>query len=163
MGAMRGLSIGPRRGDRRGEAFIAIRFLSTTDYGVGDEVIYPNRVSIYGRRSSRTALVPVPLHLREARNFAFDRPSWVEDHEETSSVSSTRPEPTGGILGRRTRGDRAILRRHPDVWIYAARSTRGCATKASSARSRPCPAGRAHHHLDGASKTWAMTAGVGFA
>src|SRR5689334_24683713 len=53
--------------------FIAYAILSTTDYGVGDEVIYPNPgFPIYESQIVANGAVPVPLHLREARNFAFD-------------------------------------------------------------------------------------------
>ena len=42
-------------------------------YGVGDEVIYPNPgFPIYESQIRAHGAVPVPLHLREARDFAFD-------------------------------------------------------------------------------------------
>ena len=53
--------------------FIAYAILATTDYGVGDEVVYPNPgFPIYESQIKAHGAVPVPLHLREARNFAFD-------------------------------------------------------------------------------------------
>ncbi len=75
MGAMRGLSIRPEDVVVGGGAkpFIAYSILSTTDYGVGDEVIYPNPgFPIYESQIVANGAVPVPLHLREARDFAFD-------------------------------------------------------------------------------------------
>src|SRR5438477_5447314 len=105
MGAMRGLSIRPEDVVIGGGAkpFIAYSILSTTDYGVGDEVIYPNPgFPIYESQIVANGAVPVPLHLREARNFAFD-PAELESKitKKTRLVILNSPQnPTGGILRR---------------------------------------------------------------
>src|SRR2546423_8297870 len=53
--------------------FIAYAVLSTTDYGTGDEVIYPNPgFPIYESQILVNGAKPVPIHLHEARNFSFD-------------------------------------------------------------------------------------------
>src|SRR6478672_10156432 len=53
--------------------FIAYAILTTTDYGAGDEVIYPNPgFPIYESQIAANGAVPVPIHLHESRNFAFD-------------------------------------------------------------------------------------------
>src|SRR5258708_817777 len=53
--------------------FIAYAILSTTDYGAGDEVIYPNPgFPIYQSQIVAHGAQPVPIPLREARRFAFD-------------------------------------------------------------------------------------------
>src|SRR5712672_208132 len=53
--------------------FIAYAILSTTDHGAGDEVIYPNPgFPIYESQIVANGAVPVPIHLHESRNFAFD-------------------------------------------------------------------------------------------
>src|SRR5258706_13063661 len=53
--------------------FIAYAILSTTDYGAGDEVIYPNPgFPIYESQIVATAAKPVPIHLHEKRGFSFD-------------------------------------------------------------------------------------------
>ena len=45
--------------------FIAYSILAPTDYGVGDEVIYPNPgFPIYESQIKAHGAVPVPLHLR---------------------------------------------------------------------------------------------------
>ena len=72
---MRGLDIGPEHVvvGAGAKPFIAYAILATTDYGVGDEVVYPNPgFPIYESQIRAHGAVPVPLHLREARNFAFD-------------------------------------------------------------------------------------------
>src|SRR5438105_8106274 len=53
--------------------FIAYAILSTTDYGVGDEVIYPNPgFPIYESQIIANGAKPVPIHLHEKRGSAFD-------------------------------------------------------------------------------------------
>ena len=76
MGGMRGLQI--RAEDTvvaaGAKPFIAYTILSVTDYGAGDEVIYPNPgFPIYESQILANGAVPVPLHLREARDFASIR------------------------------------------------------------------------------------------
>src|ERR1044071_334725 len=52
--------------------FIAYAILSTTDYGAGDEVIYPNPgFPIYESQILAHGAVPVPILLHECRNFAL--------------------------------------------------------------------------------------------
>ena len=53
--------------------FIAYTIASVTDYGAGDEVIYPvPGFPIYESQILANGAVPVPIYLREAREFAFD-------------------------------------------------------------------------------------------
>src|SRR5690349_22582368 len=53
--------------------FIAYAILSVTDYGVGDEVIYPNPgFPIYESQILAHGAKPVPIHLHESKDFAFD-------------------------------------------------------------------------------------------
>ena len=53
--------------------FIGYTILSTTDYGAGDEVIYPvPGFPIYESQIKANGAVGVPIYLRESRNFSFD-------------------------------------------------------------------------------------------
>ncbi|OGA19352.1 MAG: hypothetical protein A3I63_08815 [Betaproteobacteria bacterium RIFCSPLOWO2_02_FULL_66_14] len=172
MGAMRGgLPIRPQDVviGAGAKPFIAYAILSTTDYGAGDEVIYPNPgFPIYQSQIVACGAVPVPIHLHEARDFAFD-PKDLEKllTPKTRLVILNYPHnPTGGLLGRRDLETiAAILRRHPRVWVYA-----------DEIYSRLCYAGDFFSIAqlpgmyertilsDGASKTWAMTGWrIGFA
>ena len=75
MGDMRGITIEPDDVvvGAGAKPFIAYTILSTTDYGAGDEVIYPvPGFPIYESQITINGAVPVPLYLRESRNFAFD-------------------------------------------------------------------------------------------
>src|SRR5437773_10629180 len=83
--------------------FIAYAILSTTDYGAGDEVIYPNPgFPIYESQILANGAKPVPIHLREGRRFAFD----LTDLEKLITPKSrllilNYPQnPTGGVLHR---------------------------------------------------------------
>src|SRR5438477_11949187 len=126
LGAMRGgLPIRPQDVvvGAGAKPFIAYAILSTTDYGAGDEVIYPNPgFPIYESQILANGAVPVPIHLHEARDFAFD----LSDLEKKLS-SKTRllilnypHNPTGGTLSKDDLfriGD--LLKKHPQVWVYA--------------------------------------------
>ena len=142
--------------------FIAYAILSVTDHGSGDEVIYPNPgFPIYESQIIACGARPVPIALRESRDFAFD-PAELERliTPKTKLLILNYPQnPTGGLLGRADLERIAeILRRHPQVWIYA-----------DEIYSRLCYAGEFFSIAqlpgmyertivsDGASKTWAMT------
>lgn len=164
MGRMRGLAIRPEDVviGAGAKPFIAYSILATTDYGVGDEVIYPNPgFPIYESQIKAHGAVPVPLGLREARNFAFD-PAELEARltPRTKLLILNSPHnPTGGILTRRDLEDiAAILRRHPGVWVYADEIYSRLCYEGEFA-SIASLAGMYERTIisDGASKTWAMT------
>ena len=149
--------------------FIAYAILSTTDYGVGDEVIYPNPgFPIYESQIVANGAKPVPIALRESRDFAFD-PAELERliTPKTKLLILNYPQnPTGGLLSRKDLEAIAdVLRKHPQVWVYA-----------DEIYSRLCYSGEFFSIAqlpgmyertilsDGASKTWAMTGWrIGFA
>jgi aspartate aminotransferase len=142
--------------------FIAYAIASVTDYGVGDEVIYPvPGFPIYESQIVANGAVPVPIHLREARDFAFD------PHElETKITAQTRllilnspHNPTGGILKRTDLEAIAdILRQHPQVWIFADEIYSRLLYDGEFVSLAALPGMRDRTIIsDGASKTWAMT------
>src|SRR6266699_2677719 len=149
--------------------FIAYAILSTTDYGAGDEVIYPNPgFPIYESQIVASGAVPVPLHLREARDFAFD-PAELEARltKKTKLVILNSPQnPTGGILtGKDLEAIAVILRRHPEVWIYADEIYSRLCYEGEFCSIASLP-GMFERTIisDGASKAWAMTGWrIGFA
>jgi len=142
--------------------FIAYTVASVTDYGVGDEVIYPvPGFPIYESQIVANGAVPVPIFLREARDFAFD-PAELEAKitPKTRLLILNSPQnPTGGILSADDLDAIAdILSRHPQVWVFAdeiysrlvydGRFDSLASRAGMQARTIVC---------DGASKTWAMT------
>src|SRR3954469_17539912 len=103
--------------------FIAYAILSTTDYGAGDEVIYPNPgFPIYESQIVANGAKPVPVHLHEKRNFSFD-PAELERllTPKTKLLILNYPHnPTGGCLTRHELETiAAVLKKHPQVWVYA--------------------------------------------
>jgi aspartate aminotransferase len=152
MGRMRGLEISPEEVviGAGAKPFIAYSILATTDYGVGDEVVYPDPgFPIYESQIKAHGAVPVPLYLRESRDFAFD-PAELE--------AKLTPRTRLLILNSPHNPTGAILRRHPQVWVYADEIySRLCyAEPFSSIAALP---GMYERTIisDGASKTWAMT------
>ncbi|MBI2754145.1 MAG: pyridoxal phosphate-dependent aminotransferase [Betaproteobacteria bacterium] len=142
--------------------FIAYAILSTTDHGAGDEVIYPNPgFPIYESQIVASGARPVPVHLHEGRDFAFD-PAELERliTPKTRLVILNSPHnPTGGTLGRKELGQIAqILARHPRIWVYADEiySRLSYAEDFFSIAQLP---GMYERTIlsDGASKAWAMT------
>jgi aspartate/methionine/tyrosine aminotransferase len=142
--------------------FIAYTIASVTDHGVEDEVIYPvPGFPIYESQIIANGAVPVPIHLREARDFAFD------PHElETKITAKTRllilnspHNPTGGSLKRADLEAIAdILRLHPQVWIFADEIYSRLLYDGEFVSLAALPAMRDRTIIsDGASKTWAMT------
>jgi len=164
MGRMRGLDIRPEHVvvGAGAKPFIGYAILAITDFGVGDEVLYPNPgFPIYESQIRACGAVPVPLHLRESRNFAFD-PAELEARltPKTKLLILNSPHnPTGGMLARRDLDDIvAILRRHPDVWVYADEIYSRLCYDGEFASIASAPEMYARTIVsDGASKTWAMT------
>jgi len=149
--------------------FIAYAILSTTDYGAGDEVIYPNPgFPIYESQILANGAKPVPIHLHESRGFSFD-PRELERllTPRTRLLILNYPHnPTGGCLTRaELEAIARVLEKHPQVWIYADEiySRLAYAEEFFSIAQVP---GMYERTIisDGASKTWAMTGWrIGFA
>jgi aspartate/methionine/tyrosine aminotransferase len=164
LGARRGLDIAPEDVviGAGAKPFIAYTIASVTDYGAGDEVIYPvPGFPIYESQILANGAVPVPIFLREARQFAFD-PAELEAKITPKTrllILNTPQNPTGGILDHADLDAIAeILRAHPQVWVFADEiySRLVYSGKFDSLATRP---GMLERTIisDGASKTWAMT------
>jgi aspartate/methionine/tyrosine aminotransferase len=164
VGRMRGLDIKPDHVviGAGAKPFIGYAVLCTTDYGVGDEVIYPNPgFPIYESQIRACGASPVPLHLREARNFAFN-PAELEARITSRTrllILNSPHNPTGGILTRKDIADiAAILRRHPEVWIYSDEIYSRLCYEGDFVSIASFPDMYERTIIsDGASKTWAMT------
>src|SRR4030095_6901719 len=164
MGALRGIDISPEGVvvGAGAKPFIGYAIASVTDFGVGDEVIFPvPGFPIYESQIVANGAVPVALPLREARAFAFD-PAELESRigPKTRLLIRISPHtPTGGLL---TRADleaiAAVLRQHPQVWIYADEIYSKLVYDGAFASIAALPGMRERTIIsDGASKTYAMT------
>ena len=142
--------------------FIAYAILSTTDYGAGDEVIYPNPgFPIYESQILANGAQPVPIHLHERRNFAFD-PAELERlvNSKTRLLILNYPHnPTGGCLTRQDlEAVAGVLRKHPQVWVYADEIYSRLVFNGDFFSIAQLPGMYERTIIsDGASKTWAMT------
>jgi aspartate/methionine/tyrosine aminotransferase len=164
IGRRRGISIEPDDVviGAGAKPFIAYAIASVTDFGAGEEVIYPvPGFPIYESQIMANGALPVPIHLREARDFAFD------PHElEAKITAKTRllilnspHNPTGASLGPADLGAIAeILRQHPQIWVYADEIYSRLCYDGEFASLASLP-GMLERTIisDGASKTWAMT------
>jgi aspartate/methionine/tyrosine aminotransferase len=142
--------------------FIAYAILSTTDYGAGDEVIYPNPgFPIYESQIVANGAKPVPINLHESKDFAFD----LEDLEKLISkrtkllILNYPHNPTGGSLSRaELQQVGKILEKHPQVWVYADEIYSRLAFGEAFFSIAQVPGMYERTIIsDGASKTWAMT------
>jgi len=142
--------------------FIAYAILSTTDYGAGDEVIYPNPgFPIYESQIAANGAKPVPIHLHESRNFSFD-PKELERllSPRTRLLILNYPHnPTGGCLTRKELETiAAVLKSFPNVWVYADEIYSRLAYVGEFFSIAQVPGMYERTIIsDGASKTWAMT------
>ena len=164
IGARRGIEVAPEDVvvGAGAKPFIAYAIASVTDYGAGDEVIYPvPGFPIYESQIVANGAVPVPIYLRESRDFAFD-PAELEAKITAKTrllILNTPHNPTGGMLQAADLDAIAeILRQHPQVWVYADEiySRLAYAGAFDTLARRP---GMQERTIisDGASKTWAMT------
>lgn len=149
--------------------FMAYAIHSTTDYGAGDEVIVPvPGFPIYASQTAASGAVPVPLMLRESRDFAFD-PNELESliTPKTKLLILNSPHnPTGGLLTRQNLEDIAsILAKHPQVWIYSDEIYSRLTYDEDYVSIASMPGMYERTIIaDGASKAWAMTGWrIGFA
>jgi len=142
--------------------FIAYSIQSVTDHGAGEEVIFPNPgFPIYESQIRALGAVPVPIHLHEARGFNFDPPELEKRiTPKTRLLILNYPHnPTGGMIPARDMEAIAnILRRHPQVWIFADEIYSRLVYDGEFVSLARFPDMIERTILcDGASKTWAMT------
>ncbi len=142
--------------------FIGYTILSTTDYGAGDEVIYPvPGFPIYESQIKANGAVGVPIYLQESRNFSFD-PQELADKitPKTKLLILNSPQnPTGGIIPKKDMEAIAeILRKHPQVWIFADEIYGRLIYDGEFVSIASLPGMQERTIIsDGCSKTWAMT------
>jgi aspartate/methionine/tyrosine aminotransferase len=142
--------------------FIGYTIQSVTDYGAGDEVIYPvPGFPIYDSQIKANGAVGVPIFLRESRNFGFDPQELAEKiTPQTKLLILNSPQnPTGGIIPKADLEAIAeILRKHPQVWVFAD-EIYGQLVYDGEFHSIASLPGMQERTIisDGCSKTWAMT------
>jgi aspartate/methionine/tyrosine aminotransferase len=164
MAKLRGIAIAPEDVvvGAGAKPFIAYAIASVTDYGAGDEVIFPvPGFPIYESQIVANGAVPVGLPLREARGFAFD-PNELEARITPKTrllILNTPHNPTGGLLTRKDlEAIAAVLARHPQVWVYADEIYSRLVYDGEFFSIAALPGMQERTIIsDGASKTYAMT------
>ncbi len=145
-----------------GKPFIGYAILSVTDYGKGDEVIYPNPgFPIYGSQVAACGATPVPLDLRESREFNFDPEELAAKvNERTRLLILNSPHnPTGSIMSRADfEAVAQIVAPFENLWVYADEVYSGLVYDGEFRSIAAVPGMRERTIIvDTASKTYAMT------
>lgn len=164
MGALRGLDITADEVvvGAGAKPFIGYTIASVTDYGAGDEVIFPvPGFPIYESQVIANGAVPVRLPLSESRGFAFDPAELAARINPRTRllILNTPHNPTGGLLSRPDLEAIAdVLRLHPQVWVYADEIYSRLVYDGVFLSIAALPGMRERTIIsDGASKTYAMT------
>ena len=142
--------------------FIGYTILSVTDFGAGDEIIYPvPGFPIYESQIKANGAVGVPIYLRESRNFSFDPQELAEKITPRTKllILNSPQNPTGGIIPKKDMEAIAeILRKHPQVWIFADEIYGRLIYDGEFVSIASLPGMQERTIIsDGCSKTWAMT------
>lgn len=103
--------------------FIMYTILSVTDYGAGNEVLYPTPgFPIYESQIHAAGARAVPLHLLEREAFSFDLNTLREKINENTRllILNSPHNPTGRVLAREELSAIAeILRDYPRCWVFS--------------------------------------------
>ena len=142
--------------------FIGYTILSVTDFGAGHEVIYPvPGFPIYESQIKANGAVGVPIYLRESRNFSFDPQELAEKITPRTKllILNSPQNPTGGIIPKKDmEAIVEILRKHPQVWIFADEIYGRLIYDGEFVSIASLPGMQERTIIsDGCSKTWAMT------
>jgi aspartate aminotransferase len=145
-----------------GKPFIAYAIQTLTDYGEGHEVVFPNPgFPIYSSQVAASGAVPVPLALRESREFNFDLDDLKRKiNDRTRLLILCSPgNPTGNLLRRADLEQIAdIVRPHDNLWIYSDEVYSGLVYDGEFASIAAMPGMQERTVVaDSASKTYAMT------
>jgi aspartate/methionine/tyrosine aminotransferase len=103
--------------------FIGFTILSVTDYGKGDEVLYPNPgFPIYESEIRANGAVPVPLPLLEGKGYCFDIEYLKSKvNKKTRLLILNSPQnPTGGVLDDKTLNAIVdIVKEYDNLWVFS--------------------------------------------
>ena len=164
MSASRGIEVRPEDVvvGAGAKPFIGYTVLSVTDHGAGDEVIFPNPgFPIYESQIKAMGAVPVPIHLRESRNFSFDPQELAAKITARTKllILNSPQNPTGGIIPRQDMEAIAqVVRKHEHMWVFADEIYGRLVYDGAFVSIASFPGLQERTVIsDGASKTWAMT------
>ena len=106
-----------------GKPFIGYTVLSVTDYGKGDEVLYPNPgFPIYESQIVANGATPVPLPLLESKGYRFDLEYLKSKvNKKTRLLILNSPHnPTGAVLdGKTLKAIADIVMEYDNLWVFS--------------------------------------------
>jgi len=149
--------------------FIGYAILSVTDYGEGQEVLYPNPgFPIYESQIRAHGAIPLSLNLRERKRYSFEIDELERKISEKTRllILNSPHNPTGGVLGRDDLEQIAdVVKRYEDLWVLSDEVYSRMVHDGEFASISSLPGMQERTViLDGASKTYAMTGWrIGFA
>jgi len=123
-GKARGIEIDPDWVvvDNGAKSFITHTIMTATDYGKGDEIMYPNPgYPIYSAQTIVNGAKPVPYNILESKNFNFDLEEFKEKvSDKTKLIIINSPQnPTGGVLTKESLKGIADIAVDNDLWVYS--------------------------------------------
>ncbi len=123
-GKARGIEINPDWivVDSGAKSFITHSIMTTTDYGKGDEIMYPNPgYPIYSAQTEVNGATGIPYNILESKNFNFDLEEFKEKvSNKTKLIIINSPQnPTGGVLTKESLKGIADIALDKDIWVYA--------------------------------------------
>jgi len=123
-GKIRGIEINPDSVvvDSGAKPFITHAIMTTTDYGKGHEIMYPNPgYPIYRAQTIVNGAVPKPYNILESKNFNFDFDEFQEKvSDKTKLIIINSPQnPTGGVLTKDSLKGIAEIAIEKDIWVYS--------------------------------------------
>jgi len=103
--------------------FIGYTILCVTDYGKGDEVLYPNPgFPIYESQIVANGAKPVPLPLLESKGYNFDLEYLKSKMNKKTRllVLNSPHNPTGAVLDRKTlKAISDIVQEYDNLWVFS--------------------------------------------
>jgi aspartate/methionine/tyrosine aminotransferase len=105
-----------------GKPFIWYSIFATTDPQKKDEVIFPNPgFPIYESMITGLGAKPIPLYLREDKNFNFNIDELRQKISPRTKllILNSPHNPTGGVLSREEMEEIADICKKNDIWVYS--------------------------------------------
>ncbi|NHJ32600.1 MAG: pyridoxal phosphate-dependent aminotransferase [Asgard group archaeon] len=103
--------------------FIGYTILSVTDFGKGDEVLYPNPgFPIYESLIKAHGAIPVPLPLLESESFSFDINYLKRKVNKNTRllILNSPHNPTGGVLSKQIlKAIANIILEYDNLWVFS--------------------------------------------
>ncbi|MEM2888601.1 MAG: pyridoxal phosphate-dependent aminotransferase [Candidatus Bathyarchaeia archaeon] len=103
--------------------FIGYTILCVTDYGKGDEILYPNPgFPIYESQIVANGAKPIPLPLLESKGYSFDLEYLKSKISKKTRllILNSPHNPTGAVLDKETlKAISEIVQEYDNLWVFS--------------------------------------------